>query len=274
MPDVASEIVCASANVTPLEIATVRVALSPSSIASGSAETVNAAVSSSSTVTEAEDAVLTVYPVPAVSVAVTVLSASTTTSSDVASNTSAVPLPTANTARNGPAPDSISPVSDTVSGTSNVAVVGAVRVSANTAAAPSVTDGAVASIETEDSSGPETVNETACEDKTLPPRCGSSYTLADRTYVPGPRPSPVSVPYKAWGAWLLVRENALAPESSKWTLPGGTPGEKFARKSTLVDWSTVGSTMAPSVSSISSEPSIALTSSKSNKLEWNGVFRS
>ena len=56
MPDATSEIVWASANVTPLEIATVSVEASPSAIDSGSADTVNVAASSFSTVTEAEEA--------------------------------------------------------------------------------------------------------------------------------------------------------------------------------------------------------------------------
>ena len=59
MPDVVSEMVCASAKVTPFEIATVSVALSPSLIASASADTVNVAASSLTTVTVADDAVLT-----------------------------------------------------------------------------------------------------------------------------------------------------------------------------------------------------------------------
>ena len=49
--------VCASAKVTPLAIATVSVALPPSRIASGFADTLNVAASSSSTVTEAVAAV-------------------------------------------------------------------------------------------------------------------------------------------------------------------------------------------------------------------------
>ena len=53
----ASAIVCSSAKVTPLAIATVSVALSPSRIVGGSADTLNVAASSSSTVTEAVAAV-------------------------------------------------------------------------------------------------------------------------------------------------------------------------------------------------------------------------
>ena len=56
MPVTASATVWSCANVTPLAIATVSVALSPSSIAAGAADTVNSAASSSSTVTVAADA--------------------------------------------------------------------------------------------------------------------------------------------------------------------------------------------------------------------------
>ena len=60
MPEWRSETAWSSANVTPFEIATVSVALSPSSMASGVADTVNSAASSSSTVTEATAAEPTV----------------------------------------------------------------------------------------------------------------------------------------------------------------------------------------------------------------------
>ena len=57
VPERAKAMVWSSTKVAPLAMATVSVALSPSRIVAGSADTVNVAASSSSTVTEARDAV-------------------------------------------------------------------------------------------------------------------------------------------------------------------------------------------------------------------------
>ena len=83
---------------------------------------------------------------PAVTVAMTALSASTTRSSAVASDSVLLDSPTAKSTVAGDEPDRAAPVSDTLTGTASAVSAGASRLTVKLAAVPSATGLAPAAI--------------------------------------------------------------------------------------------------------------------------------